>query len=58
LQRAVSKVLEDVRDGYISIAGALRDYGVIVLGDPEYDPEGLAVDEAATQTVRAALRSR
>ncbi len=32
LLRSVAKVLEDVRDGYISIAGAQRDYGVIVHG--------------------------
>ena len=41
LSRPVAKVLEDVRDGYISIAGAQRDYGVIIHGDPEQDPEGL-----------------
>jgi N-methylhydantoinase B len=54
LRRAVSKVLEDVRDGYISIAGAERDYGVIIAGDAEGDPEGLAVQEAATRAARAA----
>jgi N-methylhydantoinase B len=47
-------VLEDVRDGYISIAGARRDYAVIVHGDPERDPEGLVVDEAGTRAERAA----
>jgi N-methylhydantoinase B len=54
LLRSVAKVLEDVRDGYISIAGARRDYGVIVTGDPERDPEALIVDEAATRAARAA----
>ncbi len=50
--RPISKVLEDVRDGYISIAGAERDYGVIIKGDPDQDPEGLMVDEAATRAAR------
>ena len=58
LSRAVTRVLEDVRDGYISIAGAQRDYGVIVTGDPERDPEGLAVDEAGTQATRSARAAR
>ncbi len=53
LSRPVRKVLEDVRDGYISIAGARRDYGVIIQGDPDQDPEGLTVDEAATRAARA-----
>ena len=54
LLRSAAKVLEDVRDGYISIAGARRDYGVIIQGDPERDPEGLTLDEAATRAARAA----
>ena len=43
----------DVRDGYVTIEGALRDYGVVVEGDPENDPEGLTVDEEATKKARA-----
>jgi N-methylhydantoinase B len=53
LSRPISKVLEDVRDGYISIAGAERDYGVVIKGDPDQDPEGLRVDEAGTRAARA-----
>ena len=29
----------DVRDGYVTIEGAARDYGVVVVGDPERDPK-------------------
>ncbi|MFT3660717.1 MAG: hydantoinase B/oxoprolinase family protein [Gordonia sp. (in: high G+C Gram-positive bacteria)] len=52
--RAPEAVLRDVRNEYVSIAGAARDYGVVVVGDPRRDPEGLRIDEAAT----AALRER
>jgi N-methylhydantoinase B len=45
-------VLIDVRDGYVTIAGAARDYGVVVLGDPDEDPEGLVIDAAATARLR------
>jgi N-methylhydantoinase B len=45
-------VKRDVRDGYVTVEGAARDYGVAVAGDPEYDPEGLAVDEAETARLR------
>jgi N-methylhydantoinase B len=48
-------VLRDVRDGYVSIDGAERDYAVAVLGDPDLDPEGLAVDNDRTGKLRAAL---
>jgi N-methylhydantoinase B len=46
-------VLRDVRDGYVSIEGAARDYGVVVVGDPTTDPEGLALDPEATARLRA-----
>ena len=46
----------DVRDGYVTIEGAARDYGVVVTGDPEEDPEDLAVDLEATERLRAARR--
>jgi len=36
-------VKRDVRDGYVTIAGAARDYGVVIKGDPERDPEGLTI---------------
>lgn len=52
LSRDPKRVLADVRDEYVSIAGAARDYGVVVVGDPQIDPEGLVVDEAATAALR------
>jgi N-methylhydantoinase B len=54
-EREIEAVKRDVRDGYVSIAAAERDYGVVITGDPDNDPEGLAVDEAATRERRAAL---
>lgn len=54
LERSPAKVLADVRDEYVSIAGAARDYRVVVIGDPSTDPEGLRIDEAETQRLRAA----
>ena len=47
-------VLADVRDEYVSVAGAARDYGVVVVGDPHRDPEGLRIDEEATARLRSA----
>jgi N-methylhydantoinase B len=47
LQRDPHQVLEDVRDGYYSVATAERDYGVIIT-------ESLQLDDAATTTCRRA----
>ena len=33
-----------------------RDYGVVITGDPEEDPEGLIVDLEATERMRTSLR--
>ncbi len=44
LEREPERVLIDVRDEYVTIEGAARDYGVVVTGDPENDPEGLVLD--------------
>ncbi|MGV9292595.1 hydantoinase B/oxoprolinase family protein [Amycolatopsis sp. NPDC003676] len=52
-EREPAKVLADVRDEYVSVEGAARDYGVVVVGDPHYDPEGLRVDEEATTRLRS-----
>jgi len=52
LDRDPAKVLADVRDEYVTIEGAARDYGVVVAGDPIDDPEGLTIDEAATDRLR------
>ncbi|HEX4036063.1 MAG TPA: hydantoinase B/oxoprolinase family protein [Solirubrobacteraceae bacterium] len=56
-EREPARVMIDVRDGYVSIEGAARDYGVVVLGDPEGDPEGLAIDEAETARLRRGHQS-
>jgi N-methylhydantoinase B len=55
LERDPERVREDVRDEYVSVAGALADYGVVITGDPRRDPEGLTVDVEATAQRRAAL---
>jgi N-methylhydantoinase B len=54
LTREPERVLIDVRDGYVTVAGAARDYGVVVVGDPDEDPEGLRIDEDATARLRGA----
>ena len=48
-------VLDDVLDEYVSVAGAERDYGVVLTGSLE--DLTLAVDEAATTERRAAARA-
>ncbi|MBS1886049.1 MAG: hydantoinase B/oxoprolinase family protein, partial [Actinobacteria bacterium] len=55
-ERDPERVKRDVRDGYITIDAAARDFGVVVGGDPEHDPEGLTVDDDATARLRAAAK--
>ncbi|HTX07846.1 MAG TPA: hydantoinase B/oxoprolinase family protein [Solirubrobacteraceae bacterium] len=51
-RRPAERVLRDVRDEYVSV-GAARDlYGVVIVGDPVGDPEGLRIDQAATDALR------
>ena len=57
LEREPERVKVDVRDGYVTIAGAARDYGVVITGDPDSDPEGLQVDLEATEKHRAEMRT-
>lgn len=52
LERDPARVLADVRDEYVSIERAAHDYGVVILGDPHFDPEGLRIDEQATNALR------
>ncbi|MBK5218397.1 MAG: hydantoinase B/oxoprolinase family protein [Thermoleophilia bacterium] len=52
LKRDPEAVKRDVRDEYVSIDGARDDYGVVVSGDPDEDPEGLEVDLEATARCR------
>jgi N-methylhydantoinase B len=44
-----------VRDEYISIDAAFRDYGVVITGDPRADPENLVLDEEASLRRRAEI---
>ncbi len=46
LKRDPEKVLSDVRNGYISLTSAERDYGVVI------DPDTLTLEAAATEALR------
>src|SRR5262245_60200353 len=48
LERAIEEVEQDVRQGYVSVKAAKELYGVVI------DPNTLAVDRAASATLRAA----
>ncbi len=52
LDREPQRVKQDVRDGYQTIDGAATHYGVVVIGDPQRDPEHLTVHEEATAELR------
>jgi N-methylhydantoinase B len=54
--RDPQRVARDVRDEYITIEGAYRDYGVVITGDPQTDPEGVDFDAAATEARRQEMR--
>ncbi len=61
LEREPARVLADVVEGYVSIAGAERDYGVIIryTGSPDRIvrlPEDYQFDEKATEALRAERR--
>ncbi len=43
-ERPPEQVLQDVRDGFVSIAAARRDYGVAIVGD--------AIDQQVTRSLR------
>lgn len=51
-ERDPERVLADVRNEYVSVKGAADDYGVVVVGDPHSDPEGVSVDADATARLR------
>jgi N-methylhydantoinase B len=56
LERDLERVRDDVIDGYVTIAGAARDYGVVIEAvDPELDD--YRIDRAATDKLRAELRA-
>ena len=48
-RRPEERVVEDVRQGYVTAEGARRDYGVAI------DPQTLAIDRAATGMLRARM---
>jgi N-methylhydantoinase B len=50
VKRLVERVLEDVRQGYVTIEGARRDYIVVI------DPKSLTVDATATAALRGNLQ--
>ena len=50
LKRDIDRVEADVREGYVSLEAAEKDYGVII------DPETGFADQAATEKKRQALR--
>ena len=54
LDRDPQAVLDDVLDEYVSVAGAERDYGVVLTGSLE--DLTLAVDETATEELRESRR--
>ena len=43
---------EDVRQGYVTLEAAARDYGVVV------EPETLEIDETETARRRAAMKEK
>ena len=53
LERDPERVKRDVRDGYVTIEGAARDYGVVVTGDPDRGSGGPVVDLEATERLRS-----
>ena len=52
LGRSIDKVVLDVRDGYVSLEGAKRDYGVCI------DHETGRADEEKTKSVRSAMAAK
>jgi N-methylhydantoinase B len=50
LERDPERVLNDVVDGYVSLARACEDYGVVI------DPKSMTVDVSATDDLRAERR--
>jgi N-methylhydantoinase B len=48
-KRPVGRVLEDVRQGYVTVEGAKQDYGVVI------DPQTLEVDMKATKVLRESM---
>lgn len=52
LEREPKRVLEDVRDEYVTLESARKEYGVVI------DPETWTIDEEATVSLRQEMRNR
>ena len=46
MERSMERVVQDVRDGLVSIESAQKDYGVVI------DPDTFVVDEEASAQLR------
>jgi len=57
LERPVDEVLEDIIDGYVSIARAAIDYGVVV-NEIDADLDSYEVDVEATKKLRADIAAK
>jgi N-methylhydantoinase B len=56
LERDPAQVCEDVIDGYVSVAGAARDYGVVI--DPvDREIDDYRIDDVGTAALRTRLRA-
>ena len=61
--REPQRVLEDARQGYISLEAARRDYGVVIHAEPRDDSDPasatqkLTIDDAATAARRAEMKA-
>ncbi|WP_125615543.1 hydantoinase B/oxoprolinase family protein [Specibacter cremeus] len=56
LERAAEEVLEDVIDGYVSVARAAADYGVVI-EEVDAELDDFRIDAAATETLRGEIRA-
>lgn len=57
IERDPDLVRGDVEEGLVTVAGAARDYAVVVSPEPEPEPEGgWTVDASATEAMRLARR--
>ncbi len=52
LNRDPDRVLDDVRQGYVSMESAEKDYGVIV----RRGPDRMSIDTTGTETLRNRLQ--
>jgi N-methylhydantoinase B len=52
LERPIAQVVDDVRQGYVTVTAAAELYGVII------DPQTFVADQASTDKLRARLRSQ